>query len=207
MGRYLGPRNKIARRFGVNLGLKSNPVKVARRLAQPPGVHGPKKRRAAATAYGRQLLEKQKAKFMYGMREAQFRRYVAEATRRRGDSSVYLQQLLEMRLDNVVYRLGFAVTRAQARQMVTHGMFLLNQKQMNIPSHVLKPGDTVKLKENKAKKNLFSDITERLAKAQTPSWLTVDAAQKSGVVTSAPAEKDFDKVFDVKLIIEYYSSR
>jgi len=207
MGRYLGPRNKIARRFGVNLGLKSNPAKVARRLAQPPGVHGPKKRRPAATSYGRQLIEKQKAKYMYGIREAQFRRYVAAATRRRGDSSVYLQQLLELRLDNVIYRLGFAVTRAQARQFVSHGMFQVNGKSMNIPSHILRVGDTVTLKQNKAKKKLFVDITARLAKIETHSWLILDAAATTAKVASLPGTNDFDKVFDVKLIIEYYSSR
>lgn len=207
MGRYLGPRNKIARRFGVNLGLKTNPVKVARRLSQPPGAHGQKKRRGAGTSYGRQLIEKQKAKYMYGMREAQFRRYVAEATRRRGDSSVYLQQLLEMRLDNVVYRLGLAGTRAQARQMVNHSLFLVNQKSINIPSHIVRVGDVITIKASKLKKKLFTDVSERLAKANLPSWLAADPVQKSGKVTSAPGPRDFDRVFDVKLIIEYYSSR
>src|SRR3990167_2965199 len=104
MGRYTGPRNKIARRFGVNLGLKTNPAKVARRLKQPPGAHGPTKR-ARVSSYGRQMMEKQKAKFMYGARERQFRRYVDDAVREGGDSGVNLLRLLERRLDNVVYRL------------------------------------------------------------------------------------------------------
>src|SRR3989338_4005221 len=118
MGRNIGPKNKLARRFGVNLGLKTNAAKVARRLAQPPGVHGPKKRMGGGSTFGKQLAEKQKAKIVYGLRENQFRRYVRESTRRTGDSGVNLQQMLERRFDNVVYRLGFAVTRAQARQMV-----------------------------------------------------------------------------------------
>ena len=176
-------------------------------MSQPPGMHGVKKRRPSSTSYGRQLIEKQKAKYIYGIREAQFRRYVAEATRRRGDSSVYLQQLLELRLDNVIYRLGFALTRAQARQFVSHGMFQVNRKNMNIPSHILRVGDAITLKENKAKKKLFADIAARLAQAPTRSWLTIDPAAKTGKVTSLPGEKDFDKAFDVKFIIEYYSSR
>lgn len=112
----------------MNLGLKSNPTKVARRLTQPPGVHGPKSkgRGRGGSGYGKQLLEKQKAKFVYGLRERQFRRYVEEATRVKGDSGRLLQEMLERRFDNVIYRLGFALTRAQARQMATHGMFYLN---------------------------------------------------------------------------------
>lgn len=207
MGRYIGPKNKIARRFGVNLGLKTNPAKVARRLNQRPGVHGTKRQRRNTSSFGKQLVEKQKAKYIYGLRERQFRSYVEEANRREGDSGINLQQLLEMRLDNVVYRMGFAVTRAQARQFVGHNMFTLNGKKMNIPSHIVKVGDEIALKENKAKKQIFENITDQLSKHQLPSWLSTDAAAKSGKVLHKPAEKDFDKIFDVKLIIEYYSSR
>ena len=165
MGKYVGPKNKIARRFGVNLGLKMNPTKVARRLSQMPGVHGPtKKAGVGLTGYGKQLLEKQKAKFVYGMRERQFKRYVTEATRQKGDSSIHLLSLLERRMDNVIYRLGFAGTRAQARQLVNHKMFLLNNKPMDIPSHIVKAGDVITLKENKSKKKFFDGIVEKLSK-------------------------------------------
>jgi small subunit ribosomal protein S4 len=207
MGRSTGPTNKISRRFGVNLGLKTNPVKVAKRLSQPPGVHGPKKRPGGGSAFGKQLLEKQKAKIVYGMREKQFRAYVDEATRRTGDSSLTLQRMLEQRLDNVVYRLGFAVTRAQARQMVSHGMFFVNNKRLDIASHQVRVGDVVTVKPNKTKKKLFENMTDTLSKKQMPSWLTVDAAALTGKVISEPQANDFDKIFDVKLIIEYYSSR
>ncbi len=207
MGRYTGPRNKIARRFGVNLGLKTNPAKVAKRLNQKPGVHGPKSRRGATSTFGRQLEEKQKAKYVYGIREQQLRRYVNEATRQTGDSGIHLLQLLESRMDNVVYRMGFAVTRAQARQLVNHGMFTLNGKKMDIPSHVVQPGDVVELKTNKTKKKIFEDITDRLSKQDLPSWITVDAAKKSGKVLNKPTEKDVEHVFDVKFIIEYFSTR
>lgn len=207
MGRTIGPKNKIARRFGVNLGLKMNAAKVSRRLNQKPGQHGPTSRKATESSFGKQLIEKQKAKFMYGLRERQFRRYVEESTGKKGDSSVVLQQMLESRLDNVVYRLGFAGTRAQARQMVSHGMFTLNAKPMNIPSHLVQVGDIVGVKPNKVKKKNFENASELLAKKQLPSWLSVDAGNLSGKILGKAASEDFEKVFDVKLIIEYYSTR
>lgn len=207
MGRYIGPTNKIARRFGINLGLKVNPAKVARRLTQPPGVHGTKRRRVSTSSYSKQLIEKQKVKYIYGIRERQLRRYVDEAIQRKGDSSVYLQQILERRLDNVVYRLGFAVTRAQARQLVSHGLFAVGGKKLNIPSYLVKVGDVIACQENKVDKKIFTGLEERLTKANLPAWLTVDSKTKAGKVTNQPQEKDFDKVFDIKFIIEYYSSR
>ncbi len=206
MGRYIGPKNKIARRFGVNLGLKTNAAKVARRLNQRPGVHGTG-RPKSLSSYGRQLVEKQKAKYVYGLRERQFRSYVNEANRREGDSGRNLQEILEARLDNVVYRMGFATTRAQARQFVNHGMFTVNGKKMGIPSYQVKIEDVVKLKDNKAKKVIFENITEKLSQASIPSWLAVDPTKKEGKIVSKPVEEDFDKVFDVTLIIEYYSTR
>lgn len=207
MGRYIGPKNKIARRFGVNLGLKTNPTKVARRLQQRPGVHGAKRQRTSVSGFGKQLIEKQKAKFVYGLREEQFRRYVREAIRMQGDSGVNLHQLLERRLDNVVYRLGFATTRAQARQFVGHNMFFVNGKKLNIASHILRTGDVVSLKQNKQKKKIFDTIEETLSKHECPSWLSVDSKAKSGTVLALPTDESLDKVFDVQLIIEFYSTR
>ncbi len=207
MGRYIGPKNKIARRFGMNLGLKTNPAKVARRLSQPPGVHGPKKRPGSVSTFGKQLLEKQKAKFIFGIREAQLSRYVKEATRLSGDSGVNLQKLFEFRLDNVVYRLGFANTRAQARQFVTHNMFLVNGERMNIPSYQVRIGDVITVKESKQKKKLFEGVEEKLAQVQTPSWLLVEPSKKMGKILSMPLKDDFEKAFDVRMIVEYYSTR
>jgi small subunit ribosomal protein S4 len=207
MGRYIGPKNKIARRFGVNLGLKTNSAKVARRLSQVPGMHGTKRRRKNTSTYGKQLVEKQKAKYIYGMRERQFRNAVKEAERLTGDSGLNLQMLLERRLDNVVYRLGFASTRAQARQLVSHSMFIVNGKKLNIPSHLVGVGDVISLKQNKIKKGIFDGISERLQAAQLPSWLSNDPNKKEGRVLHMPNEDDFDKIFDVKFIIEYYSTR
>lgn len=207
MGRYIGPKNKIARRFGVNLGLKTNPAKVSRRLTQMPGVHGPKKHLGGGSSYGKQLTEKQKAKYTYGVRERQFSRYVEEATKMSGNSGTNLQRILELRLDNVIYRLGVADTRAQARQMVTHGMFDVNGKKLDVPSHLLSVGDVVSIREIKAKKKIFETLTEKLSKVAVQGWLSLDSVKKSGKILNLPTEKDFDKNFDVKLIIEYYSSR
>lgn len=207
MGRYIGPKNKIARRFGVNLGLKTNAAKVARRLNQKPGMHGPKRRKSALSTYGKQLMEKQKAKFVYGIREKQFRRYVSEANRLTGDSGENLLKLLERRFDNVIYRLGFAVTRAQARQLVSHSMFTVNGKKMNIPSYLVRPGDVIALKKNKMKKKIFDGLVERLEQATLPSWLSVDPSGMQGKVLGEALQDDMDGIFDVKLIIEYYSTR
>ncbi len=207
MGRYIGPKNKIARRFGIHLGLKTNPTKVARRLQQPPGVHGQRRRPTRRSSFGEQLLEKQKAKFLYGIREEQFRRYVREATRRTGDSGIMLRQTLEFRLDNVVYRMGFAGTRAQARQFVNHGMFDVNKKKMDIPSYVVRIGDVVTLRETKKKKKIFVSVGEQLRRHTPPSWIALDPEKQEGKILHAPKDEDMEKIFDVKPIIEYYSSR
>jgi ribosomal protein S4 len=155
----------------------------------------------------RKLLEKQKAKLMYGLRERQFRRYVTEATRLTGDSSIHLQHMLEMRLDNVIYRSGLALTRAQARQFVSHGMFTVNGKLMNVPSHIVSVGDVIALKENKKRKKIFETASEMLTKHEMPSWLSADASKLSVKVTSKPGVFDTEKIYDIKLIIEYYSTR
>jgi small subunit ribosomal protein S4 len=172
-----------------------------------PGVHGPNKRPSTPSSFGKQLIEKQKAKYMFGIRERQFHRYVTQATSKKGDSGIALQEILEMRLDNVAYRMGFADTRAQARQMVTHGMFALNGKPMDIPSHLVRVGDVVSVKTSKAKKKLWEGLSEKLAKRELPSWVSVDAAAKTSKVLHKPSGNDFEKVYDVKLIIEYYSTR
>ena len=206
MGRYIGPKNKIARRFGISLGLKTNAVKVAKRLNQRPGQHGAQRRRSASS-FGKQLDEKQKAKFVYGLREKQFRSYVEEANRQEGDSGVNLNNILESRLDNVVYRMGYAGTRAQARQLVNHGMFMVNGKKLDIPSYLTKVGDVIAVRENKKQKKYFEIIVEQLANTVLPSWITMDPATLSGKVIGSPTKDEFENVFDVKFIIEYYSTR
>ena len=206
MARYTGPRNKRARRIGQDLGLKTNPKSLERRINTLPGTHG-RKGKGKVSDFGIQLNEKQKAKAVYGIRERQFRKYVEKASTMAGDSGVNLQEMLEMRMDNVVYRMGFATTRAQARQFVSHSMFTLNGKKMNIPSHIVRVGDIIALKENKQKKQIFENVSDRLQSQEVASWILVDAAAKSGKILTKPTERDFEKVFDVKLITEYYSTR
>jgi small subunit ribosomal protein S4 len=207
MGRTITPKNKVARRFATNLGLKNNAAKVARRLNQGPGIQGANRRRKSSSSFGKQLEEKQKAKYMYGMRERQFRNMVKEASRQEGNSGTNLQSLLERRFDNVVYRLGFATTRAQARQFVGHNLFTVNGKKMNIPSYTVKVGDVIEVKASKKKSGAFAELTERMEARELPSWLSSDPSAMKGTVLHMPTEADFDKIFDVTLIIEFYSTR
>lgn len=199
MARYTGPRNRIARRFGVDLGLKTNSAKVARRLSQKPGVHGPTaKGRNRQTEYGLQLMEKQKAKYIYGVMERQFRRYYQNATKRKGDTGEYLLQLLERRLDNAVYRAGLADTRAQARQLVVHGHVQVNGKKVDRPSYSVDVNDSIEVLlelKNTAKK-----------KQGAVAWLTVPNEKERIVkITNLPTSKDIVEPLKMRLIIEHYS--
>jgi len=202
MGRLLGPTCKPCRRDGVSVCGRENCA--LKRRNTPPGVHGPKGR-GRISGYGIQLREKQKAKHLYGILEKQFRRYYGEATRRKGDTGLILVQLLEERLDNVVYRLGYAKTRRQSRQMVSHGLFTVNGKNVNIPSYSVKIGDEVAIKENKKDKKIFSEATEAITNASIPSWLKMDIQTMTAKVLSHPEGDELKQVFDPTLIIEFYS--
>ena len=147
------------------------------------------------------MREKQKAKRLYGITESQFLKYVKLSNKKQGDTEVLLRSYLEMRLDNVVYRLGLASSRFNARQRVSHGHFLVNGKKLDIPSYLVRVGDEITVK----KKSLFARLEDRLAKHDTPSWLLLDPVMMSGKVTSAPQKTDFDTSFDTKHIIEFYS--
>lgn len=208
MGRNTEPKCKQCRREGEKLYLKGEkclgPKCPVTRRAFPPGQHGPTSR-TKLTPYGVQLREKQKAKRIYGLMERQFEGYFAKAARRMGDTGVFLRQFLEMRLDNVAYRLGFAKSRAAARQMVTHGLMQVNGKSVDIPSYQLRAGDVVTVKENKAGRGLFKDLKERLGKHQTPAWLTMDAPSATGKVLNRPTAEELEQSFDAKLIVEFYS--
>lgn len=199
---------KLCRREGVSLcGREKCALK---RRAFPPGVHGPSQARQGGrnrtSSYGLQLREKQKAKRLYGILERQFRRYFEQASKKKGNTAEFLVQMLEQRLDNVVYRLGLAATRRQARQMVGHGFVTVNGACVNIPSYEVRVGDVVAVKENKRQKGLIKQTEERLTKKnETPRWLTLDAATITGKVTSVPAGEDLRQVFDPRLIVEFYS--
>lgn len=197
------PIVKRSRRLGVILGKEKH----ARRRNYPPGIHGPKQARGRArlSSYGEQLQEKQKAKAFYGILERQLKRYFEKASRRKGNTAEAFIQLLELRLDNVLYRLGFAKTRPQARQIVNHGYIKVNEKRVDIPSYIVSVGDQITFKENKLAKEIVKQIPEVLTLRQLPSWLSRDEKILSGKITSIPQGDDLDQAFDPTLIVEFYS--
>jgi small subunit ribosomal protein S4 len=169
----------------------------------PPGQRSPRRRRVSDRAL--QLREKQKARFTYGIMERQFRRYYREAIRRPGVTGENLLRLLEMRLDNVVYRMGFAESRAQARQLVRHGHLLLNGRKTDIPSCALKVGDVIGWTPSRANTEHYKMAQEAMEGKYVPEWLAVDAGQMTGRVLSVPSLAEMDARFDTAVIVEYYS--
>jgi small subunit ribosomal protein S4 len=169
-----------------------------------PGQHGNNARPAKITDYGKQLREKQKMRQVYRVLEGPFRRYIGEATRRRGVTGENLLQLLEMRLDNVVFRLGFAMSRAQARQLVNHGHFLVNGKRVDIPSYQVRPGQTITVIEGSRRVSTIQDALANRG-SKTPEWLSLDANQFTGSVLAAPRRDQVDTTINESTIIEFYS--
>jgi small subunit ribosomal protein S4 len=208
MARYTGPTCKLARREGSDLNLKSpaRAIDSKCKLELKPGQHGPVARKGKLSDYATQLREKQKVKRIYGLLERQFRGYYAKAARGKGNTGESLLQMLERRLDNVVYRMGFAVTRPQARQLVSHKGVLVNGKSVNLPSYQVKAGDNIQLTE-KAQKHL--NVTEALnLSAQmdlTPGWCEVDAKKFTGVFKAVPDRADLPSDINEALIVELYS--
>lgn len=201
MARYTGPKNKLMRKVGVDLGLRTNPVKVAKRIGVLPGFHGRRGRRKISD-YATQLLEKQKVRIMYGILERQFRNYFAKATKNPQATGAELLNLLERRLDNTLYRLGFAPTRAAARQIVSHGNATVNNKKVSIPSYQVKPEDLVSLTQ-KATKIPYIIEQMKIKDQSIPKWLQRKAAV--GKVTRLPQREDITEEINEQLIVEYYS--
>ena len=202
MARYTGPKNKKARRLGVDLGLKTAGSKsLERRLATPPGQHGRKGTRKVSD-YGVQLSEKQKAKLIYGLMEKQFKKYYTIASRDPLATGEVMLSLLERRLDNVVYRLGFAPTRAAARQLVAHGNVRVEGKKVNIPSFQVTVGQVVTLTDNAAKIPYIKTLLED-KEFKAPTWLERKAIV--GKVSRAPARADITEAINEQLIVEFYS--
>lgn len=206
MARYIGPKAKLSRREGTDLFLKSTRRSLDSKckLDSKPGQHG-RTSGARTSDYGNQLREKQKVKRMYGILERQFRRYFAEADRRKGNTGENLLKLLESRLDNVAYRMGFGSTRAEARQLVSHKAFTVNGEVVNIASYLVKAGDVVAVRE-KAKKQ--ARILEALSLAEQsglPSWVSVDAKKMEGVFKSMPDRTEIANDVNESLIVELYS--
>ncbi|HBO12270.1 MAG TPA: 30S ribosomal protein S4 [Halieaceae bacterium] len=205
MARYLGPKCKLSRREGTDLFLKSG-VRALESKCKPesvPGQHGA--RRGRLSDYGVQLREKQKVRRIYGVLEKQFRGYYKEAARRKGATGENLLQLLESRLDNVVYRIGFGSTRNEARQLVSHKAILVNGKSVNIPSYQVQPGDVVSLRE-KAKKQLRVQSALALAAQRgEPEWIEVNNEKLEAVFKAAPERQDLSTDINENLIVELYS--
>ena len=206
MARYLGPKLKLSRREGGDLNLKSarrpfeDKVKDAN---TKPGQHG-KVSGTRMSDYGNQLREKQKVKRIYGLLERQFRRYFKNAEAMRGNTGTNLLLLLESRLDNVVYRMGFASTRAEARQLVSHGAIAVNGNRVNIPSASVKPADVVSIREKARKQARIAEALE-LAAGSMPSWVAVDAKKFEGTFKNLPERQEFDPDVNEQLVVELYS--
>lgn len=201
MARYTGPSTKIARKFGEPI---FGPDKYFEKKNYPPGMHGALKRRKKSSEYGIQLKEKQKAKFIYGVLERQFAKTFSRAERTKGITGVILLQLLESRLDNVVYRMGIAPSRAAARQLVSHRHITLNGKVMNIPSAILRPGDVVGVRERSKSLEVINDSlgSNRHAKF---SWLEWNAESYTGKFVNVPEREDIPENIKEQLIVELYS--
>jgi small subunit ribosomal protein S4 len=209
LGRYTGPRERLSRREGVELELKgfrrlAGKAGLDRRGALPPGEHGSRRRRAPST-FASQLRAKQVLKRIYGVRERQFRRYVRDAQRSRDRTGDRLLEALELRLDNVVFRLGFAGTRAQARQFVSHGHVLVDGRRVTIPSYRLRPGQTVALRAGSPVRPVAADATELLARVAP--WLETDPDSLSGRVLRSPQRADITVPIDEQLVVEHFSRR
>jgi len=206
VARYTGPKAKLSRREGTDLFLKSARRSLADKckLDTKPGQHG-RTSGARTSDYGLQLREKQKVKRMYGVLERQFRRYFAEAERRKGNTGSNLLALLECRLDNVVYRMGLASTRAEARQLVSHKAISVNGATMNIPSAQIRPNDVVAVREKSRKQTRIQDSLSLAEQSGFPSWVSVDKTKMEGVFKSVPERSDLTADINESLIVELYS--
>lgn len=205
MARYLGSTCKLARREGIDLQLKSSvrTLESKCKIALPPGQHGQK--RGRLSDYGVQLRQKQMIRRIYGVLERQFRRYYKEASRQKGATGELLLKLLECRLDNVVYRMGFASTRAEARQLVSHRSILVNNKIVNIPSCQIFPGDVVEIKEKSKSQGRIKAALELAKQKNQSQWIEVDVKKLQGVFKSVPDRSDLPSEFNENLIVELYS--
>ncbi len=205
MARYIGPKLKLSRREGTDLFLKSGvrAIDSKCKIDTVPGVHGARKSRLSD--YGIQLREKQKVRRIYGVLEKQFRNYYKEAARLKGATGVNLLQLLEGRLDNVVYRMGFGATRAESRQLVSHKAILVNGKVVNIPSYNVKPNDVVSIREKSKTQARIKAALEIADQREKPIWVEVDTSKMEGTYKRHPERSDLSADINEQLIVELYS--
>ncbi|MBI4298382.1 MAG: 30S ribosomal protein S4 [Chloroflexi bacterium] len=207
MARYTDPVCRLCRRAGEKLFLKGErcftPSCAIERRRRPPGEHIPRRRRSSDR--GLQLREKQNAKYIYGVLERQFRKYYEEALKHPGVTGHHLLQLLERRLDSTVYRLNFADSRKQARQLVLHGHFVVNGRKTSIPSYRIKPGDVITWRPNEANKEYVRQLTAGIPRRPIPGWISLDITILAGQVLALPEPSDIDTGIDTRLIVQYYS--
>jgi len=203
MARYTGPKGKIARKFGENIFGNSKFDRLLSKKGYPPGQHGLSRKKKSD--YAMQLQEKQKLKYMYGLLEKQFRLYFKKAERMKGVTGENLLQLLESRLDNTVYRLGLAMSRAQARQIVLHRHIIVNNRVVNIPSYILKPGDVVMVREKSRRLGMFHEALKRVRAENIYPWLELDKAQMQGRFSEKPQRTDIPVNVQENMIVELYS--
>jgi len=201
MARYTGPRVRISRRFGIPI---FGPTKYLERRNYGPGVHGPKSRRKH-TDYGLGLIEKQKLRYYYGLLERQFRGVYEKALRRRGVTGEQMLQILETRLDNVVFHLGLANTRAAARQMVSHGHIQVNGRKVNVPSFALKVNDIITVKNNNVARQLATKNLETSTSRSVPDWMSLNKEEFKGVVMRIPTRDEINPIANEQAVVEFYS--
>ena len=197
-------RGKLVRKFGVNVFGNPKYDKLLNRKPYAPGQHGQTRRRRLSN-YGVQLQEKQKIKFMYGLLEKQFKNYFTKAEKMSGETGTNLLQMLESRLDNIVYRISFAPTRPAARQLVNHGHFLVNDKRVNIPSYILKSGDKIQVREKSKKMDLILDSMKRIKGDIDLPWLELDKGKMQGSFLRMPERDQIDQTIKEQLVVELYS--
>jgi small subunit ribosomal protein S4 len=201
MARYTGPRVRISRRFGTPI---FGPSKYLERRNYGPGVHGPKSRRKH-TDYGLGLIEKQKLRYYYGLMERQFRGVYEKALKRRGVTGEQMLQILETRLDNVVFHLGFANTRAAARQMVSHGHIVVNGRKVNVPSYGLKANDVIEVKNSNVSRQLATKNLEMATSRSVPDWLSMSKEEFKGTVMRIPTRDEIQPIANEQAVVEFYS--
>ncbi|MFA5359468.1 MAG: 30S ribosomal protein S4 [Patescibacteria group bacterium] len=208
MAKYIGAKCKLCRREGDKLMLKGERCSTAKcaivKRNYPPGLHGPKGR-ARQSGYNMQLREKQKAKRIYNLMEKQFALSFTRAIKQKGEAGENLMKILETRLDNVIYRLGFAASRAEARVLTNHGHFTVNDIKVNIPSFNVKTGDIIKIKKASRNNKKFANLSEKLKKVEIPGWLNLDIKDLSAKVLGQPTKENFESKINSQMIVEFYS--
>ena len=207
MAKYIGPKCKLMRREGADLSLKSSrrAVDTKCKIDNPPGMHGAGTRKPRQSDYGLQLREMQKLRRIYGVLERQFRNYYKEASRLKGSTGENLLQLLETRLDNVVFRMGFGSTRAEARQLVNHKAILVNGKIVNIPSYKVRPDDVVSVREKSRKQARIAEAMALAEQIGLPGWVDVNSSRFEGVFKALPGRSDLPPDINEQLVVELYS--